>query len=327
MLNFMIIFLYGEDTYRSSQKLTEIQNKFKKEVDPSGLNLTVLNGSGLKFEDFNQQVKASPFLARKRMVIIKNLISENRSKSIQKEIVELLDQESKNPDQDNIIVFWENTDYSKSKAKHALWERLKKEKFAQEFKPLSPRELNGWLEQAVKERQAKIEKAAISLLAASVGNDLWQMNNELEKLTNYRQDKIITVNDIETMVKAKYDDDIFKFIDALGNNNKKQAVKLLSDQLNSGAEELYLLAMFIRQFRILLLTKDLQTDQPTITKDKIAKELQIHPFVAQKALYQARNFTAGQLNNIYQMLLNIDLQIKTTSTKPKLLFDLFIAQI
>jgi DNA polymerase-3 subunit delta len=323
----MIIFLYGEDTYRSSQKLTEIQDKFKKEVDPSGLNLTVLNGAGLKFEDFNQQVKASPFLARKRMVVIKNVISDNKSKNIQKEIVELLDQESKNPDQDNIIVFWENSDYSKSKAKHALWERLKKEKFAQEFKPLTPRELNSWLEQAVKERQAKIEKTALSLLAASVGNDLWQMNNELEKLTNYRQDKIITVNDIETMVKAKYDDDIFKFIDALSNNNKKQAVKLLSDQLNSGAEEMYLLAMFIRQFRILLLTKDLQQTQPTITKDKIAKELQIHPFVAQKALYQARNFTLEHLKNIYQMLLNIDLQIKTTSTKPKLLFDLFIAQI
>ncbi len=323
----MIIFLYGADTYRSSQKLNEIKDKFIKEVDASGLNLSVLNGAKLKFEKFNQQVKASPFLARKRMVIIKNLISENKSKDIQKEIVELLNHEEKNPDQANIIVFWEEASHSKSRGKNALWDRLSKEKLAQEFKLLTATQLNNWLIKEIQKRGAKLEKTVLPLLAATVGNDLWQMSNEIDKLINFCQDKIITGQNIENLVKAKYDDDIFKLVDALGNKNKKQALKLISDQLNLGSNEMYLLSMLIRQFRILLLIKDLQKENSNITKDKIAKELQIHPFVAQKALWQVKNFTFEQLKAIYQMLLDIDFKIKTSATKPKLLFDMFIAQI
>jgi DNA polymerase-3 subunit delta len=323
----MIIFLYGEDTYRSNQKLTQIKTKFLKEVDSAGLNLTTLDGAKLKFEEFNQQVKASPFLARKRMVIIKNLISENKSKEIQKEVVNLLNQESQDKGEDNILVFWEDKDHSKSKSKNALWGRLIKEKLAEEFKPLTPTQLNNWVEKEIKAQSGKIDKQAVAFLAATVGNDLWQMANEITKLLNYCQDKPITIADIENLVKAKFDDNIFNLVDALGNNNKKLALKLMSDQFNLEADEIYLLSMLIRQFRILLEIKDLLNQHPRITKDLIAKELQIHPFVAQKALWQVKNFTFEKLKQIYQLLLDLDFKLKTSQAKPRVLFDLFIAQI
>jgi DNA polymerase III subunit delta len=323
----MIIFLYGEDTYRSSQKLNQIKDKFIKEVDSSGMNLTTLDGVKLKFEEFNQQVKASPFLARKRLVIIKNLISDNKSKEIQKEIVELLNTEWKNPQEDNILIFWESADHSKTKTKNALWDRLIKEKLAEEFTPLKPVQLNAWLEKEISRRGSQIDKASIPLLAALVGNNLWQMSSEIDKLINYCGSRAITGADIELLVKAKFDDNIFNLVDALGNNNKKLALKLMSDQFNLESDEMYLLSMLIRQFRILLLTKDLAEKNSRIGKEKIAQELQIHPFVAQKALWQINNFTLDKLKNIYQMLLDIDFKIKTSSLKPRVLFDLLIAQI
>lgn len=323
----MIIFLYGEDTYRSSQKLKEIKDKFLKEVDESGMNITTLEGAGLKFEEFNQQIKASPFLARKRMIIVKNLISDNKSKDIQKEIVDLLNQGKEKSDNENILVFWESTDHSKSKSKNALWDRLVKEKFAQEFKALSPAQLNSWIKQELESDGGKIEPSAIPVLAATVGNDLWQMKNEITKLVNFRKDEIIRLDDIESMVKAKYDDDIFKLVDALGNKNKKQALKLISDQLNLGSDEIYLLSMLIRQFRIILLIKSLQNTHGNITKEQIAKELKLHPFVAQKALYQSKNFEINKLKQIYNYLLRIDREIKTSNIKPKLQFDILIAKI
>ncbi|HDQ23080.1 MAG TPA: DNA polymerase III subunit delta [Candidatus Uhrbacteria bacterium] len=323
----MIIFLCGEDTYRSTQKLNQIKNKFIKEVDSTGMNLTILDGAKLKFEEFSQQVKASPFLARKRMIIIKNLISENKSKEIQKKIVELLDQAGQDAEKDNILVFWENSGQAKSKSKNALWNRLTQEKLAQEFIPLKPSELNSWLKKEVESRGGKINNQAINFLAASVGNDLWQMSNEIEKLINYCSQKQIIIADIESLVKNKFDDNIFNLVDAIGNKNKKLALKLMSDQFNLEADKMYLLSMLIRQFRILLLIKDLQKNNPSLTKDNATKELKIHPFVAQKALQQARNFTFEQLKLIYQALLGIDFKIKTSTTKPRLLFDLLIAQI
>lgn len=323
----MIIFLYGEDTYRSSQKLNQIKDKFIKEVDSSGMNLVTLDGAKLKFEEFNHQVKASPFLARKRLVIIKNLISENKSKEIQKEVVDLLNVEWKNPQEDNILIFWESADHSKAKSKSALWDRLIKEKFAEQFEPLKPVQLNSWVAKEIAKRGGQIDRNAIPLLAALVGNDLWQMSSEIDKLCNYCRTNAITAKEIEMLVKAKFDDNIFNLVDALGNNNKKLALKLMSDQFNLETDTLQLLGMLIRQFRILLLTKELTVDNPYLGKQKISQELKIHPFVAQKAEQQAKNFTLEKLKQIYQMLLEIDLKIKTTNLKPRMLFDVFIAQI
>lgn len=323
----MIIFLYGEDTYRSSQKLNQIRDKFSKEVDSTGMNLTTLDGAKLKFEEFNRQVKASPFLARKRLVIIKNLISENKSKEIQKEIVDLLNNESKNPSEDNILVFWEATGHSKTKTKSALWDRLIKEKFAEEFSLLNPGQLNTWVSQEVIKRGGQISKPAAYLLSALVGNELWQMSGEIDKLINYCQNRQIDNPDIELLVKAKFDDNIFNFVDALSNRNKKLAFKLLSDQFNLQTDAMQLFGMLIRQFRILLLTKDLSEKNPYLTKDVLSRDLKIHPFVAQKSLIQAKNFTTDKLKEIYQTLLEIDYKIKTSTAKPRLLFDLLIAQI
>jgi DNA polymerase-3 subunit delta len=323
----MIIFLFGEDTYRSSQKLKQIIDKFKNEVDETGMNLSVLDGATLKFEEFNQHVKASPFLSRKRMVVIKNLISQNRSKEIQKEIVILLSEEFTKPNLDNIIVFWEAVNKPKDIRKNQLWQRLVKEKFAEEFKPLTPARINQWVASEIKKRHGQIDNKTIPLLAATIGNDLWQVSNEIDKLISYKAGQIITTQAIEMLVKAKFDDDIFKLVDALSTKNKKLALKLISDQINAGANEMYLLSMLIRQFRILLMIKDLHNSNPQINKSQIASKLKIHPFVAQKSLYHVKNFTLEQLKQIYSQLLNIDLQIKTSNTKAKTLFDIFIAQI
>jgi len=323
----MIIFLYGEDTYRSSQKLQQIITKFKKEVDETNLNLSILDGASLKFEEFNQQVKAAPFMARKRMVVIKNLISLNKSKEIQKEIVNLLTEEFTKPKEDNIIVFWEAVSQPKDKRKDQLWKRLAQEKFAEEFKMLTAAQIHQWITNEIKKRQGQIDKAAIPLLAATIGNDLWQTSNEIDKLISYKTGQEITKEDIEALVKAKFDDDIFKLVDSLSNKNKKLAFKLIADQIDSGANEMYLLSMLIRQFRILLMIKALQQDNQLINKSQIASKLKIHPFVAQKSLSQVRNFTLEQLKHIYHRLLEIDLKIKTSNAKAKTLFDLFIAQI
>lgn len=323
----MIIFLYGQDSFRSNQKVAEIKNKFIKEVDPTSINITFLDGASLKFEEFNHQIKATPFLSRKRLIIIKNLINKNKAKEIAKEIVELLDAEKKNADQDNIIVFWEIDKKDKKKTKGELWKRLTKEKFAQEFKLLTPYELHAWIITEVKKHQGQIDSQAVFFLAATIGNDLWQMSNELDKLLSYKKGELITVADIENLVKANFDDDIFKLIDALSARNKKVALKLISDQLSLGTNELALLATITRHFRILLLIKDWQKTEPRISEAEIAKNLHIHPYVAKKALNQVNNFTLDQLKHIYNKLLDIDLKIKTSAAKPKTIFELFIAQI
>ena len=74
----MIIFLYGEDTYSSRQKLNEIKDKFLREVDPSGHSLATIEGENASVEKINEMVSASSLFARKRMVVIERLLSRQK---------------------------------------------------------------------------------------------------------------------------------------------------------------------------------------------------------------------------------------------------------
>lgn len=325
----MILFLYGDDTFRSRGKLREFKEKFLKEVDPSGLNLTYLSGERLDLENFTKTILASAFLAKKRMIIIEDLLSRNKNKSFKEDLLNLLLE--KNQRIDNILIFYES---KKIASKDKLFAFLAAQRYAQEFSPLSSAPLERWLRNEALSRGAKLEAKAVDLLISFLGNDLWQLSAELDKLIAYKfnlqerilNDKaevIITSQDIKLLVKGKISEDIFALTDALGKKDKKQALHLLHEQLVGGLDPLQLLAMITWQFRILLLAKDLIQNQP---QARISSRLNIHPYVAQKAILTCKNFEFGELKQIYQELLGIDIKIKTGSD-PVLIFDLFVSQI
>ncbi len=331
----MIFFLYGEDSYRSAQKSKELKEKFIKEVDKSGLNLTSLDGENLDMEKLNQTVSTAPFLADRRMIIIKNLISKNKDKSIQKEVVGLLKNLEKRKDKkDNIIIFWESGVGSKKKfGKPSLAGVLVKYLFSlkdvhkQEFELLNIYNLEKWIQSEVVKRGGKTEREAVKYLAILVGNNLWQISSEINKLLAYKKNEEILTDDVGLLVKGKFDDNIFNLIDALSNKNDKLTVKLLADQLDSGVSESYILSMLIRQFRILLQIKELIEGNGSLSNFQVASELNIHSFTAQKALAQVRNFNLAELKRIYSQLLELDIQIKTGYSRPEVALDLFVAKV
>lgn len=326
----MIIFLYGPDTYRSRQKLKFYREGFKKKYDPSGLNVEISDGEKLTFEIFRQKQGSQGLLSKKRLVIVENLISKNKSSKVQTKISDYLKETSLSADQ--ILIFWEGDLGEKRKkgkrikgAIGSLLDFLLEKAKVEEFSLLSGFKLTNWVEEEIKKRKGKIANEAKELLIGLVGNDLWLMVNELEKLINYKDGKIITKEDVSAFVKAGFDTDIFKLSDALAERKLKLALKLIHDQIESGENELYLLTMLNRQFRILLMVKDAAREESN--HYAVASRLGFHPFVCQKALAQVKNFSLAELKDIYRKLLEIDLKIKTGQAEAKVLFDLFIFDV
>ena len=73
----MIIYIYGEDTYRSREFFKSNVERFKKERDPQGMNLVILDAKKEDPSRIWNELTASPFLAEKRMVVIENPLSAN----------------------------------------------------------------------------------------------------------------------------------------------------------------------------------------------------------------------------------------------------------
>ena len=119
----MIIFLYGKDTYRSRQQLKKMVDKFKVDRDPQGFNVVELDCDKETGANIMQQLLTAPFLAEKKMIVLKNLLSASEHKDFLSELMTRID--GKRLPEENIILFWEGNDTFKTKNAKTLFEKLK----------------------------------------------------------------------------------------------------------------------------------------------------------------------------------------------------------
>jgi DNA polymerase III subunit delta len=131
---------------------------------------------------------------------------------------------------------------------------------------------------------------------------------------------------VELLVKANLAGNIFEMIDALGNKNKKAALKLLHRHLKNGEDPFYIFSMFVYQFRNLLKVADYK-ENGGLAEKEIANASKLHPFVVKKSLNQINNFSLDRLKKVYQKLGNLDLKIKTGKIDIKLALDKFIVEL
>jgi len=318
----MLIFLYGQDTYRSRQKLNEIINHYKK-IHKSGLNLKYFDGRELSLEGFKDEIQQTSMFAEKKTIVLKSVFPNREFKE------SFLKDSKKFINSKDIILFFEGGEVLRN---DSLFKLLKKYGKSQEFEPLEGEQLRRWVKKEFANLKTKIDENALIKLIEFVGNNLWQMENEIKKLVSYKlkyQNPEISQRDIELLVKPKIETDIFKTIDAIASKNKKQALDLIHKHLEKGDTPLYLLSMINFQFRNLLIVKSQELRRKFYAGDMrvLAEKLKMHPYVIQKSTQQARKFNFEELKKIYQKIFQVDLSIKTGKVEPETALDLFIAEI
>jgi len=310
----MILFFYGEDTYRSWRKIKELKEKYIS-ASLGDTNLVVLNGKTVEYPEISRQVLAFPFLAKSRLVIIENLLKEGKKEVLEK-VIDILNKVPAS----TVLVF---TESGKPDKRISLFKKLSKEK-TQEFLLLDEIEVKSWIKKETEKRGAEITPEAIARLFKYVGNDLWRLSQEIDKLTIYSRQ--VTGDNIELLVRPQIEANVFNLIDSVGAKNRDKSLRELHRLLDSGQNELYILSMIVYQFRNLLVVRDL-VEQGVVSQWEIAKRAGLHPFVAGKTLAQAKNYTIDHLKTIYQLLLDFDFKIKTGQIEPKTALDLLVLKL
>ncbi|MBI2041930.1 MAG: DNA polymerase III subunit delta [Candidatus Nealsonbacteria bacterium] len=266
----MIILLYGEDTFRSKKKLQEIIEHYR-EVHKSGLNLKFFSGEDLSYHDFRSEFQQFSMFQEKKLLVLKNVFSNKEFKD------SFLENGKKFIDQKDIIIFYEEGEIT---PKDSLLKFLTDNAKTQEFKMLGGEKLRNWAQKEFDERGSHIHPEAIYQLVSFVGNNLWQLSNEIEKLSAFKKNRTIEHKDIDL------ETDIFKTIEAMALRNKREAISLIHSHLEKGDNPLYLLSMIGFQFRNLLVAKK-------------TGRLGGHPYFARKTASMAKGFSLQELKKIY----------------------------
>ena len=311
----MIYFIYGEDSYRSKQKLKEVIEGYKK-VHKSGLNLICFDATEKEFDDFTENLRSNSIFNEKKLIILKNVFSNIKFQE------KLLENIKKINGSKDIIVIYEP---SKVDQRIKLFKSLKNSVKCQEFSLLTGLLLKKWAIQEFNKYKTKISPYVIDVFLSYVGNDLWKMENEIKKISHFKNGQEVKIEDIELQVKSKTENDIFKTIEALASKDKKQAIKYLQKHLEVGDNILYIFSMIAYQFRNLMILKQLQ--DKNFSYDIIVKKSGLHPFVVKKSIYMTNKFSIEQLKEIYKKILKIDFEIKTGKIDPEVALEIFVAKI
>lgn len=319
----MILFLYGEDTYRSHEELLRLKERFfgKFGADASRHEFDA-EEADFSFAKFSGACGGGGLFSEKKFIVLKYPFLA--LSSTQEKIVQFL-QEHKNIviDSDTVLVVWDAKPDKRSKLFKFLKKNAKQEK---EFVPLQGAAVSRWIREKlhVLDPQKSVEAPALGLLAGEVGSDLYRAENELQKLVAFIDDrKNITEEDVRMCVASSVKEDVFQALDAVGGGNKTRALELMERQIQKGENPIYLLTMCAYHVRNMLLVAE-QADLGNRDASSIARVVKIHPFVAQKLLASIGANALSKALKMFQLLGRLDIAVKTGKMDGKMAVEEFI---
>ncbi|MBI4319650.1 MAG: DNA polymerase III subunit delta [Chloroflexi bacterium] len=325
-----MIFLLQDDFFGQEQ-LALLKAQFG-DRGLQDLNTTVHDGPKSSLEELQRACEAVPFLAERRLVIVRRMLgkAEPRSASatsarkgqksdLEQKLCYFIEGVPAFTD----LVFVEDRAISEQSSVVKAIRRLGG-KIVQ-GRILKDVELQNWIEQRVRTKHGRINRAAAYELASCAGDDLRALDNEIDKLLAYAESGEISEHDVRTLASNAREANVFNLVDAVGRRDVRSALQLLQELLDDGASAQYLMVMITRQFRILLQAKELA--ERGISSQDVAATLRVHPFVARKALEQSRNFGPISLAKAYARLAEADRAVKTGRLDDETAVHLLIVEL
>ena len=165
-------------------------------------------------------------------------------------------------------------------------------------------------------------KVDTKFLVDRVGENPFILEEEIKKLKLYKDDNIITKEDILNVTVKKVDTNIFAFLDAIVLNNKSKAIEMYHEMLKQGEEPIKLIVRLANNFRIMYQAKGLL--MRGLTEKDIASTLKAHPYTIKLAIKNGQKYSGDTLLNYISELADMDINIKTGKIDKNLALELFI---
>jgi DNA polymerase-3 subunit delta len=298
----MIIFLYGEDTYRLNENrdsvLVSYQAKHKSgfnlfRIDGNEPDVTGRVGAALKSVSLFEEIK---------LVFISNMFADPMAAT---EIGQLITSLKVAVDPKIVVLATHPGSASSAKPKEVFSLMAHEKNLVRNFEPLAGAKLAQWVKKEAVTQDLVFQAAGLNRFIQKAGTDNWSRANNLMKLANYAQGQPVTAAMVDLLVATETTEpNVFEFIDALGSGRRQQAFALLASELAYGRDPYYLLTMILYQARNMLMIKDFA--ERNLSAAAIAQKAGIHPFVAKKTLGVVQKFSVSEMKNLFQQAVDLE---------------------
>lgn len=301
----MIYFFYGEEEFNISNEI----GKLKKNLDKNFLDMSFKTYDNPKFPDLISILRTQPMMFGKMLIVINCL--EYFSKTFDdKEIKQISEALENNTDNLDIVFVAQlpRDEGKKLDSRKKLFKLLKKYN-AQEF-PTIPTyktaELEAWVQKQAKTKKIKLDTNALPVLISQVGNNLRQLDTELEKLALLAYPKDLINKDMVQEICIA-NEDLFAFSDYLMQNEKSKAL-LEYRKLLDKKHPLEILAVLQTMLRRWIILKSKASECTPMELSKLTGQ---HEYVVKLTLQKLKKNNLKDLVRLKQRLTETEYKLKS----------------
>ena len=304
-----LFLLYGEEPFLINKKINEIVQ------DES---VVFYDMESTDFNDIKEEIMSYSLFSNNKIVVCKNCYFLTSS-SENKEYLNILGEILKN-DFDNKLILSVN---SKVDERKKVVKELIKLSTVYVYNKLNENDTINFILQEFEKLEYKIDVSTLNYFYNYVGDNLDIIYNEIQKMNLYKDDKVITKEDINNISSKAIDNNIFELIDAISNKDIDRALNIYDYFLLINEEEIKLISIIADYFRLIYQTKTLIGDN--YSEADISKDLEVHPYRVKLARNSPISIEEAKKNLL--KLFDLDVAIKTGTKNKKTEFRLYLLNL
>jgi len=316
-----LYFFYGEEQFLLENKIKSIKKRLI-DKDFEEFNYAKLDGKKITFSEIENQLLSVPVMSDKRMLVVSNCGIFGNAKA--KDFSALCESLADLPDY--LTVIFTEQEFDKKKEKNL--DIFKKHGEIVKFDPLSPKQLELWLEKLFEEKGKTALASDLSKMVALCGQSMSAAYTEFCKVLNFVGDrKKITSEDISAVVSKTTDARVFDIIDNIAEGKTKTVFDELGALRFAGESASTVLSLISTRMGELLMVKQLTEDK--LSGDSIAEyfEPRKHPFVVKKLTEQARRFSSAYLKKMALKGCEYTFAVRSGTMDKWIAVEMFVAEL
>lgn len=312
---------YGEESYLLLTSLRQLKEKL---IDPVAEEFnyhrfTTENFSG---EALLNSAENLPMMGQRTMIQVDDVDLFALPEEERKRVTTLL--EDLPPYCCLVFAYW-GAPYKPDGRMRNLSAAIKQHVQLVEFRKQEEKALTGWIARHFRRHGKTISRDLCRYLIALTGGSMFTLDREIEKIAAYAHGPEIQQADIDAVTEPVLDIAVFRMTDDLGDGNYLGALEKLNILLENQQEPILILGAVGAHFRRLSAARILGEAGYGI--GDLMRLTGTPEFIAKRAMPAARRFSAQFLRRATAMILETDMQLKTSYDQPERLLELLLLQL
>jgi DNA polymerase-3 subunit delta len=300
--NYALFYLLaGKEKFFHDQIINLLSGELFKDPSSRSLNRIVLHGSENSLPQVVNAAVSFPMLSKYKLVIVKEFTKIKMSDA------ESFERYLDNPQKATILVL-SAEDASNTK----LFNKVKSTATIVDCKPIQEYKISAWLKQRSDEKQINLTAQAAQMLAEYTGNNLLNIDHELNKIKDFKTDKTeITADDILSVTGMSKEYNVFTLQKALSEKNIKKSFLIAKNLMDSGENINLIISIIFSFFKKVLIVSKLKSANKN--QAEISGLMKLSDFQMRDIQNTLNKFNQPDVEKILKLFYSMDKKIKTSA--------------